>query len=121
MWRRPREGEAGQRGVLCKQPGFIISSQVTLTAGWRVFRREEKRTGLGPWRWSRTVEKQMGKESSSVECGGWGSFFRCCGLPILAFVLICCVFSARSLASLCFSLLILFQDHAVCFTGLLQD
>ena len=40
VWRRPREGEGGQRGMLCKQPGFIISSQVTFTEGWRVFRRD---------------------------------------------------------------------------------
>jgi len=26
--------------MLCKQPGCIISSQVTVTAGWWVFRRD---------------------------------------------------------------------------------
>lgn len=52
-----RERQA--RGMLCKQPGFIISSQVTVTAGWWVFRKDRDTETPS----SRTVEKQTGKES----------------------------------------------------------
>ena len=60
VWRWPREGEGGQRGMLCKQPGFIISSQVTFTKAGGCLGETETQTETPS---SQTVEKQTGKES----------------------------------------------------------
>lgn len=36
------EGDAG------RQPGFIVTSHVTFTAGWQAFRRHRREDGAGP-------------------------------------------------------------------------
>lgn len=94
---RGRERQT-RRGMLCKQPGFIVTSHVTFTAGWQVFRRDRKEDGAGPL----TLVTDGGEEDGKGEliCGvevgaasrGWG--FRCCELQILALMLICCLLSS---------------------------
>lgn len=55
------EGDAG------KQPGFIVTSHVTFTAGWQVFRRHRTEDGAGPL----TLVTDGGEEDGKGElvCG----------------------------------------------------
>lgn len=62
------EGDAG------KQPGFIVTSHVTFTAGWQVFRRDRKEDGAGPLTLVTDGGEEDGERRANLWCGGWGSF-----------------------------------------------